>query len=122
MSVVLLVDDDIDIREAEELVLEDAGYRVVSAANGEEALAALENGLRPAVILLDLMMPVMNGWELRERMLRDATIASIPVVVVTGDTMAAQRAKSLAAAGYLAKPFATEELLAIVARVTAADS
>lgn len=118
MSSVLVVDDDRDTRDLIGLLLEDAGYQVVTAGNGKEALTALEDGLRPDAIVLDLMMPVMNGWEFREKVLRDTDFAAIPTVVVTGDTKAAQRAAKLGAAGYLSKPFEATALLELLAHVT----
>ncbi|HVH46973.1 MAG TPA: response regulator [Labilithrix sp.] len=117
MRSVLLVDDDADIREAAAFVLEDAGYHVVSAANGKEALSALERGLRPSVIVLDLMMPVMNGWEFHDNVRHNADLASIPMVVVTGDPMATQRADKLEVAAYLRKPFDASALLDLVGRI-----
>jgi CheY-like chemotaxis protein len=80
---VLVVDDDNDLREIVCAVLEDADYDVLGAASGSEALAALHGSKRPQVILLDLMMPSMTGYELRERLLAEPALASIPVVVMT---------------------------------------
>lgn len=111
MSLVLIVDDDRDIRETMALLLEDCGHRVLCAANGEEALRMLQRGPRPDLVLLDLMMPVMTGWELRERMLRDPVLAKIPTVVISGDTRAVQRAAELHVDGFIAKPFELEDLL-----------
>jgi len=80
---VLVVDDDPDIRDSLREVLEDEGYTVSSVANGREALDYLRSGKRPCVILLDLMMPVMDGWQFRREQKQDATIADIPLVVIT---------------------------------------
>jgi len=113
---VLVVDDDVDIREAVQFVLEDAGYEVVCAGNGREALSALQDGLRPSLIVLDLMMPVMSGWEFREHVLRDPSLRAIPVVVVTGDPTAMHRADDLAAAAILCKPFDVSALIEVVGR------
>ena len=115
MSPVLVVEDDRDIRETMGLVLEGEGYEVVTAPNGKEALSLLQAGLRPSLVLLDLMMPVMSGWELREQMLRDPAMAAIPTIVITGDTRATQRTAQLQAAACIAKPFEISELLAAVA-------
>jgi CheY-like chemotaxis protein len=82
-EVVLVVDDDQDIRDALCELLEDEGYHVVSAANGREALAYLGSREPPCVILLDLMMPIMDGWEFRRRQQGDPKWANIPVVVIT---------------------------------------
>lgn len=115
MSPVLVVEDDKDIRETMGLVLEGEGYEVVTAPNGREALRLLQTGLRPSIILLDLMMPVMSGWELRERMLRDPTMADIPTIVITGDTRASQRTAQLQAKACITKPFEINDLLAMIA-------
>lgn len=80
---ILLVDDDPDIRETLSEFLSDEGYDVASAGNGREALQALRGAPPPCVILLDLSMPVMDGFEFRAEQLKDAAIAGIPVVVVT---------------------------------------
>src|ERR1700758_817248 len=82
---ILLVDDDIPSTEALKEMLEGAGYDVVCAENGREALARLHETGPICVILLDIMMPGMNGFEFREAQLKDPTLASIPVVVVTAD-------------------------------------
>ncbi len=78
----LLVEDDPDIRESVSELLEEEGYCVWQATNGREALDVLEAGCRPDVILLDLMMPVMTGWEFLSR--QQALDASIPVCVISG--------------------------------------
>lgn len=79
---VLVVDDDLDIREAMADALETAGYGVVAAENGEAALARMREQ-RPCVVVLDLMMPVCDGWQLVERMREDPELASIPVCVLS---------------------------------------
>lgn len=79
---VLIVDDDRDIRETLGDLLSGEGYCPVIAANGEEALRILGRE-RPGLIILDLMMPVMNGWELLAALARDAALARIPKIVVT---------------------------------------
>ncbi len=115
-AAVLLVDDDVDILEALAMALEAAGYATLAAHNGMEALALLRSGVRPCVILLDLMMPIMSGWAFREEQLRDPELASLPVVVLTGDGKVAQKAASLEVATYLKKPFELDALLAVVRR------
>ena len=82
-ELILVVDDDASIRAAMRELLETEGYDVTEAANGLAALGKLRAGLRPAVILLDLMMPVMDGWDLRTEQLRDPELAAIPVLIVT---------------------------------------
>lgn len=81
---VLIIDDDRDSREAMAEALSLEGYFVATAANGAEALACLRTGYHPHVILLDLMMPGVDGWDFRTEQKRDAALAQIPVVVISG--------------------------------------
>ena len=112
---VLLVDDDDDIREPFALLLEEEGYAVEVAPNGKAAWEALEGGLRPDVILLDMMMPVMTGKELIER-LRASPHWGTPVIVITAgrDALPTDAPLSL-----LHKPIALNELLAVIERMSA---
>jgi CheY-like chemotaxis protein len=81
---VLVVDDDLDIREALTDILEDRGFPVLSAANGREALTLLRSlDAPPAVILLDLMMPILDGYGFLEEHRKDASLAVIPVAIIT---------------------------------------
>jgi CheY-like chemotaxis protein len=81
---ILIVDDDLDIREALSDTLEDQGYRVFTAANGRDALRLLRGGeVAPSLILLDLMMPVMDGYTFLDERRRDPALAAIPVAVIT---------------------------------------
>ena len=80
---VLIVDDDAAIRDSLSSLLQEEGYEVATAANGVEALDCLHRGLRPCAILLDLMMPVMDGWDFRAVQRQDPTLSAIPVIVVT---------------------------------------
>ena len=82
-AVILLVEDEAAIREVIEAVLEAEGYRVVSTVDGADALDVLRDGLRPCMIILDLMMPVMDGWEFRAAQMRDPDLLKIPTVVYT---------------------------------------
>jgi CheY-like chemotaxis protein len=79
----MVVDDDDDIRETLESLLTEEGYAVSAYQNGRAALDALRAGERPAAILLDLMMPIMDGWDFRREQLADPALASIPVILVT---------------------------------------
>jgi two-component system, chemotaxis family, chemotaxis protein CheY len=83
------------------------------ARNGQEALERLAV-LRPQLILLDLMMPVMDGWEFARRMRQDPKIANIPVVVLSADRNVGPKARDLGAVGHLAKPFELNDLLDVV--------
>lgn len=80
---VLVVDDDAAIRSAMACMLEDEGFEVSTANNGAEALDCLRDGLRPCAIILDLMMPVMDGWDFRAMQQQDPALSAIPVIVVT---------------------------------------
>jgi CheY-like chemotaxis protein len=112
----MVVEDDADILRAVVQVLEDEGYAVTAAENGRVALAALRApGARPpCVILLDLMMPVMDGWAFRAEQLRDPALASIPVIVLTADGNAAEKAVLMNGAGALRKPV---ELLTLLGAI-----
>jgi CheY-like chemotaxis protein len=113
---VLVVDDDFDLRSLLIDILEQEGYRAVPAVNGAEALELLRNGLRPALILLDMMMPVMDGWTFRAEQREDPTLADIPVVVFSAYTDVEATAEQLGAAAGLAKPLRLEELLGVIAQ------
>jgi CheY-like chemotaxis protein len=110
---VLIVEDDPDVLDACVGVLSDEGYEVSMARNGREALELLRTGPHPVVILLDLMMPVMNGFEFRARQLADPSIAGLPVVVVTAGA-ASNRVRELRPLAYLTKPFELNDLLRVV--------
>jgi CheY-like chemotaxis protein len=113
---ILLVEDDAATRDALALILEEDGYAVASAANGQEALSHLRASRRPNLILLDLMMPVMNGWEFRKEQQKDPALKNIPVVVVSADGNVPQKAASIGVADYLLKPVDVDVLLNMVRR------
>ena len=111
---VLIVDDDPDIRDSLREVLEDEGYEVDTVANGREALDHLKaSNPRPCVILLDLMMPVMDGWQFRKEQKQDPEIAGIPLVVITAT---GNRPVLIDAAELVMKPLDLERLLQAVER------
>jgi CheY-like chemotaxis protein len=112
---VLIVDDDRDIRETLQELLEEEGYEVETAKNGLEALA-LARRERPAVILLDLFMPLMDGLEFRRAQLQDPELERIPVIVVSAAAGMEARIGDLGVAGHLEKPLRIEELLETVTR------
>jgi CheY-like chemotaxis protein len=110
---ILVVEDDTDSRVMLATVLTLQNYRVVTAANGEEGIAMARQH-RPCIILLDLMMPVMDGWEFRRRQIQDPRIADVPVVVLSA--LDPSRAVDLAGAAFLKKPLDFDRLLDLVRR------
>jgi CheY-like chemotaxis protein len=109
---VLVVEDDRDIRESVVEVLQDAGYTVSAAADGRQALDLMAAASPlPDVVLLDLMMPVMNGFQFRQEQLKREEFAAIPVLVVTADANARIKAQSLRVAGFVQKPLKIQPLL-----------
>jgi len=109
---VLIVEDDADLRDMMTQMLSLEGFEAAAAANGREALDFLESGGRPHVILLDLMMPVMDGWEFQRRRRGDPQLAQLPVVVLSALDEA--RARDATTHGFLKKPLDFDRLLAIV--------
>jgi CheY-like chemotaxis protein len=115
---VLIVDDDADIRSCIREALEDEGYRAAGAVNGVDALRQLrEDRLRPDVILLDIMMPEMDGFSFRAEQLEDPELAAIPVLVFTAYGSPRDVAAQLGAAGHLRKPLRLGELFATLDRI-----
>jgi CheY-like chemotaxis protein len=110
---ILVVEDDLDIREVMRMVLEASGYQVLEAGDGAEALR-VAHAHRPCVIVLDLMMPGMDGFQFRESQLQDPAIASIPVLIASGGGAVPEKASELGAAGYLVKPMDVRGLLALL--------
>jgi CheY-like chemotaxis protein len=113
---VLVVDDDYAVLDSMKEVLEDEGYEVMLAANGLEALRELRKGVPPCVILLDLMMPVMNGWEFREEQLQDGGLAAIPTIIVTAHNKAEVSTAELKAASVIRKPVQPDTLLEAIGK------
>jgi two-component system response regulator MprA len=114
----LVVDDDRDIRDALQDVFEGAGYEVRLAGDGHEALATLREGdWAPDLIVLDLMMPRMNGFEFRDVQRHEEPLCRIPVLLASADPALPQAARSLGVAGYLRKPLDLDDLLGTVSRL-----
>jgi two-component system response regulator MprA len=102
--------------------LEAEGYRVVLARDGLDALATLRAGSQhPNLILLDLMMPNMDGWGFRAAQQQDPALAQIPVVIVSADSRVTQKAAELGVAGSLAKPVRVAELVAVIEKFSSAS-
>ena len=106
---IFIVEDDVDTREMLGRFLELEGYVVETAANGRQALDRLTTRLRACVILLDLMMPVMDGWQFRRAQVQNQTLANIPVIVVSA--AGRERLQQIHADAYLSKPVDLDELL-----------
>jgi CheY-like chemotaxis protein len=114
---VMLVDDDADMRDALATLLEEQHYDVVQAANGAEALRLLENGQANCnIILLDLMMPVMNGWDFRLHQKQRPALSNIPVVLMSSGAQIAFAVDGLDVAAYVSKPVEIADLIEKVQR------
>jgi CheY-like chemotaxis protein len=118
-DLVLVVEDDRDTLETLCEVLAQFGYRPLAAPNGKAALDQLRKmgAPRPCVIILDVMMPVMNGWEFRAEQQRDPALASIPVIFVSADLMADRQAAARGGAAFLTKPVEVDDLMRAVRQV-----
>jgi len=115
---ILLVEDDLDVREALAETLRDEGYGVAVAADGEQALSYLRAGGRPGLILLDLMMPRMSGSEFRMVQKVDPGLRDVPVVLLSADGRMEEKARALQTDGAIRKPIDMDQLLATIARFT----
>ncbi len=111
---ILFVEDDDDIREHCAKFLEQAGFHVIQAGDGAAALRFLERGLRPALIVLDLIMPNMNGWEFRRAQIQNPRFAKSPVLLMSGAHQMLIDPAMKGISGYLRKPVHLEDLLSAV--------
>jgi CheY-like chemotaxis protein len=118
----MIIDDDDDLRQALTLIMSTYGYDVAAFGDARGALGALENGTEPFLILLDLMMAGMSGWEFRAAQLRNSRISSIPVVVLTAANTLTDGGNTLSGVEIIPKPFALDSLLAVVERHAAAGA
>src|SRR5262249_23014929 len=109
---VLIVEDDEDLREMMAQLLSLEGFHTATVSNGREALQYLQDAEKPQVILLDLMMPVMDGWEFRRQQQADPALAPVPVIVLSALDQA--RASGLEADAFLKKPLDFDRLLSLV--------
>jgi len=113
---ILVVDDDPDVRDAVADVLADEGYGVTGVGSGREALQHLQQHMRPSLILLDMMMPEMDGWLLRQELKKSPDLASIPIVILSAHGDVRDAALALGAVDYLRKPLSVDSLLEIAER------
>jgi CheY-like chemotaxis protein len=113
---VLIVEDDGDCRMAVAELLESRGYSVTVAEDGQVALDRLRTGLDPCVILLDLMMPVKDGWQFRLEQLGDEALIAIPVIVMSGIGRVREKAQQLGIQDYVEKPVAPDHLFTLLDR------
>jgi CheY-like chemotaxis protein len=109
---VLIVEDDADLREMMAQLLALEGFHTAAVANGREALEYLHHGRAPDVILLDLMMPVMDGWEFRRHQQADPALAGVPVIVLSA--LDQSRTADVSAQAFLKKPLDFDRLLELV--------
>ncbi len=112
---VLIIEDEKLIIVSTQMVLEAAGFRVESATNGEDGIAKAKS-LAPDLVLLDIMMPGIDGWETLTRLKRDAATSNIPVIIFTAREHARghQKSSEMGAADYFRKPFEPDELIELV--------
>ena len=109
LPTVFIIEDDVDTRDMLARFLELEGYHVEAASNGRQALDRLSNGTPASVIVLDLMMPVMDGWEFRRHQIEDARLKDIPTIVVSA--AGRDRLSKISANAYLTKPVDMDKLL-----------
>jgi CheY-like chemotaxis protein len=118
-TTILVVEDDPDLRLVHSEILSHEGYAVLTASDGLEALAVVESQGPPAMILLDLRMPRMNGWDLVERLRQRPGWRDIPIVVVAAHYRIADEAAAIGARAWLHKPVSIDALLRVVGQVSA---
>ena len=115
---ILIVEDDAQLRKVLELVLREEGFNVELCPDGQVAKDKLEaekkTGKLPAMIILDLNMPVVNGWQVAAWLNADPVLGDIPVIVTSATREQGEAAQALHADAYLVKPFTTDEILGVV--------
>ena len=118
-SKILVVEDDDDIRDSIKELLEEEGYCIETAANGQQALAQIRVRGAPQLILLDLMMPVMDGWQFQNQLRQDPDCAQIPVIVISASKFSRQRVEADA---FIPKPLDAGILLETIESVLSAGA
>jgi CheY-like chemotaxis protein len=119
MNTILVVEDNDVAREGLAAILRREGYTVALAANGQEALDRLKDHPAPALILLDMLMPVLDGWHFLEQLQCDLPRATVPIIVTTGTILSRAWAESHGCAGFVRKPIETDALLTEIRRCLA---
>jgi CheY-like chemotaxis protein len=114
---VLVVDDDPEVRELLRVSLSADGYRVATARDGREALTCLRSQADTCIVLLDLLLPTMDGTKFRAAQLRDRSLAWIPVVLMSGGVEAGQKARAFGARGFVRKPLDLDQVRATLRNV-----
>jgi CheY-like chemotaxis protein len=119
---ILIVEDDDQLREVLEIVLREEGFRVELCPDGQAAIDTLtkrkDEGKLPSMIILDLNMPIVDGWQVAKWLDADDVLGEIPVIVTSATKQQGEQAKSLHADAYLVKPFSTDEILGVVGLFT----
>jgi two-component system chemotaxis response regulator CheY len=117
---IMIVDDSQMVRQQVGKTLTGAGFSVVEAQDGNDALAQLLSGTKPSLIVLDVNMPNMGGIEFLKSLRKQEQYAALPVVMLTteGQPQLMQQAKALGAKGWIVKPFRPEMLIAVVQKLT----
>ena len=117
-----MIEDDALIQLTTATRLQRAGYKVATASNGREALKYLRENEPPSCIVLDLMMPVMDGWEFRERQLANPALASIPVLITTALSEEGRNTPELQGLPVVPKPFQLDQIVGVVDSLCASGS
>jgi CheY-like chemotaxis protein len=110
-TTVLVIDDDAEIRQALAELLEDEEYGVLLAANGKDALDLIGRGMRPDVILLDVMMPVMDGWHFLSARLKDPDLVEVPIIIISAGQEAEREARKVGVFEVAKKPLHVDDLI-----------
>jgi CheY-like chemotaxis protein len=108
---ILIVEDDADIQESVADILSLEGYQIFRANHGADALQQLKAGIKVQLILLDLMMPVMDGFQFRERVLKDDGLSTIPILIMSADGHVKEKLARIGAKAYLQKPVDMDDLI-----------
>lgn len=109
-NTILVVEDDFFSRAGLTNLLEAAGFRVVAAADGSQALKTIQAGVLPDLILLDMLLPILDGWHFLDNIRANPTWSSIPIIVMTGIILSPEWAQDHGCSGFLRKPIERDSL------------